>query len=92
MEYINNLIFSNEKDIIHHSLSIIFGTVGSYLFLELAILMNIAKWVYYFMVVKTHRNIRHYEINMDIFAEREGLNDISLLSDVNINKPDFKEI
>ena len=53
-------------------LDIIFGSLMPYLFFELAILMNIAKWIYYFLVVKTHRNIRHYEISMDIFAEREG--------------------
>ena len=63
-----------------HCLEITFGYVGSYLFLELAILMNIAKWFYYFLVVKFHRNIRHYEINMDIFAEREGFNDLSLMN------------
>ena len=58
-----------------HCFEITFGEAGSYLFLELAILMNIAKWFHYFLAIKLHRNIRHYEINMDIFAVREGLND-----------------
>ena len=44
-----------------------------FLFLELAVLMNIAKWIYFILAVRAHRNIRIFEINMDIFAEREGL-------------------
>ena len=43
-----------------------------FFFLELALLMNIVKWMYFFLVVKIHRNIRHYEINMEILVEREG--------------------
>ena len=43
-----------------------------YLFLQLGILMNITKWVYFFVAINTHRNIRHFEINMEMYAEREG--------------------
>ena len=36
------------NDPLRHCLEITFGTTGGYLFLELAIIMNIAKWFYYF--------------------------------------------
>ena len=35
--------------------------------------MNIFKWIYFILAVRAHRNIRIFEINVDIFAEREGL-------------------
>ena len=73
-----------------------FGSASSFLFLEIAILMNLAKWIYYFLAIKTQRDIRHYEINMDIFVECEGLNNVSLMktrmTNVTENIPDFKEI
>ena len=62
--------FDYYKKDVYKCVKKIFGQY--YLFLELAALMNIAKWIYFFLVVQTHRNIRHYEINMDIYAEREG--------------------
>ena len=37
-------------------------------------MLNIAKWIYFFMVIKTHRNIRLFEISVEIFAERDGTN------------------
>ena len=40
-----------------------------YIFLELAIILNIAKWVYFYLVIKTHRSIREYEINVAIMPE-----------------------
>ena len=38
----------------------------SIMFLELAILLNISKWVYFFLVAQTHRNIRYHEISMEL--------------------------
>ena len=42
------------------------------MFNELAVLLNITKWVYFVLVLKAHRNIRLYYISREIFAEREG--------------------
>ena len=44
------------------------------MFLELATLMSIAKWINFILALKTHRNIRLFEINLEIYAEREGIN------------------
>ena len=38
------------------------------LFLELAILLNINKWIYFILALKAHRNICHYDISIKIFA------------------------
>ena len=59
-------------------------------FLELALLMNIAKWMYFFLVVKIHRNIRHYEINMEILVEREG--HYEQTNCLGSDKPTFKQL
>ena len=45
-----------------------------YLFLQIAILLNIAKWIYFFLVIQTHRNIRLFEINAEICPERIEVN------------------
>ena len=37
-----------------------------YLFLAIAIMLNIAKWIYFFLFFKTHRDIRLNEINAEI--------------------------
>ena len=42
------------------------------LFLELAIILNIAKWIYYILVIRTHRSIREYEINVAIMYEEKN--------------------
>ena len=42
-----------------------------FLFLELAIMLNIAKWIYYFLVMKTHREIRINEISAEISSGRD---------------------
>ena len=43
----------------------------NYLFLWLAIMLNIAKWVYFILVIKTHRGIREYEIYVKIMYEEK---------------------
>ena len=58
---------------LYECLAVMIGETNPFMFLELAILMNIAKWTYFILAVKAHRNIRHFEISVDIFAEREGL-------------------
>ena len=45
-----------------------------YLFLSIAIMLNIAKWIYFFLLIKTHRNIRLNEINAEISIDKIGLN------------------
>ena len=55
-------------------IEVILGAAGTYLLLQLAIGINITKWAYFILVTKAHRNIRLFDINMDIFQEREGLN------------------
>ena len=57
-------------EIIYNCLFIIFGVVTPYLFLELAFLMNTAMWIYYFLVIKTIRKVRKYEIDLEESAER----------------------
>ena len=44
-----------------------------FLFLSIAIMLNIAKWIYFFLLIKTHRNIRLYEINEEISSNSAGL-------------------
>ena len=41
----------------------------SYLFLWLAIMLNIAKWVYFFFVIKSHRSIREHEIEVELMSD-----------------------
>ena len=41
-----------------------------YLFLQLATMLNIAKWAYYFQLIKTHRSIREVEIEAEIYNEQ----------------------
>ena len=43
----------------------------SVLFLELAIMLNISKWVYFFLVILTHRKIRYDEIFAEMMYESE---------------------
>ena len=50
-------------------MTFIIGDVISILFLELAVLMNITKWIYFFNVVQTHRNIREEEITVEVYAD-----------------------
>ena len=38
------------------------------------IILNIAKWIYFFLVIQTHRNIRLFEINAEVFPETIALN------------------
>ena len=58
----------------------------------MACFLKNAKWIYFVCVVKTHRDICLYKINIDIFAEREGNYNLSndLISDE--SKPTFKDI
>ena len=59
-----------KKDIdIYFSLRYIIYYEFYFLFLELAIMLNIAKWIYFYLLIQTHRNIRIYEINQEIFPE-----------------------
>ena len=53
------------------SIEWILENVSPVMFLELAILMNITKWLYFFMVVQTHRNIREEEIKVEVYADYE---------------------
>ena len=64
--------FGHWETHLFHTLEYIFTEEFCYLFLELAIMLNISKWMYYFLVIKTHRNIRLYEINEEIISERNG--------------------
>ena len=42
-----------------------------FLFLEMAIMLNIAKWIYYFLLINTHRKIRLFEISAEIISGRD---------------------
>ena len=42
-------------------------------FLELAALMNVTKWIYYFLIVQTHRNIREKEITLEVYADFDSV-------------------
>ena len=33
--------------------------------------MNIAKWIYFFLVIKTHRSIREHEIEVELMDEEK---------------------
>ena len=44
----------------------------SFLFLELAIMLNISKWIYFYLVILTHRKIRYDEIFAEMMYELEG--------------------
>ena len=68
------------NNMVYNCLDITLGLIAPNLFLEVAVLMNSAKWVYYFFVIDMKRNIRQNEIMMEISTEREGLNNQSLLN------------
>ena len=40
--------------------------MGAVLFLELSILMNITKWIYYFLFLRIHRKIRYEEVYVEM--------------------------
>ena len=61
----------------------IFLYLFNYLFVELAIILNVAKWFYFFFIMKTHRSIREYEINEAIIHEEEDSE--SLASNILVN-------
>ena len=94
--FVTHPIHSDYHMKLYSCLTDILGNVPI-LFLELAILMNITKWIYFILALKAHRNIRHYEISREVFAEREGrstlLPDDSLTreSSTEIRKPTFKD-
>ena len=41
------------------------------LFLEISIMLNIAKWIYFFFVIKTHRSIREHEIEVEMTKDEK---------------------
>ena len=43
----------------------------NYLFLELAMMLNIGIWVYFYLKIQTHRDIRYDEINEALMYEQE---------------------
>ena len=47
-------------------------------------MLNIAKWIYYFLVMKTHREIRLFEINAEISSGRDENIDSN-------NNPNYKD-
>ena len=55
-----------------------------FLFLEMAIMLNIAKWIYYFLLIKTHRSIRLFEISAEISSGRDENID-------SIRNPNYRE-
>ena len=55
---------------LYHSLvNICFELI--YLFLELAIMINIGIWGYFFLKIQTHRDIRYDEINAAFMHEQD---------------------
>ena len=48
-------------------------------------MLNIAKWIYFFLLTKTHRNIRLYEINAEISIDKIGL-DLSASNDSDLTE------
>ena len=64
--------YSDQQYLKRYNIEWILGNVISDLFLELAILMNVTKWIYYFLVMLTHRNIREEEIKVEVYADFEG--------------------
>ena len=61
--------------LLYASLRTIFTKEFRNLFLELAIMLNIAKWIYYYLVILTHRKIRYNEIDAAIMIEEEDNSD-----------------
>ena len=55
-----------------------------FLFLEMAIMLNIAKWIYYFLLINTHRKIRLFEINAEIISGRDEITN-------NNSNPNYKD-
>ena len=60
-----------------------------YLLIQLAIMLNIAKWMYFFLVMKTHRDIRIVEINAQIFTDEDSIDSQAPSSEK--NKPNNVE-
>ena len=63
--------FTFRKGILYLSLQNI-SYEFSFLFLELAIMLNISKWIYFYLVILTHRKIRYDEIFAEMMYELEG--------------------
>ena len=59
--------------------------------LELAILLNITKWIYFILALKAHRNIAHYDISRKIFAEREGHSTLLPIEKADVQKSTFRD-
>ena len=52
-------------------------------------MLNVSKLVYYFLLMKTHRNIRVYEINAEIFSEREETDGLMTEASESNKEPEF---
>ena len=57
--------------LIYISLFSILNLEFRFLFLELAVMLNITKWIYFYLVILTHRKIRYDEIYAEIMYELE---------------------
>ena len=68
-DYVRGDRFTEWDREIFITLGPIFVFQFNYLFLWLAIILNMAKWVYFYLVIKTHRSIREYEINEAIIND-----------------------
>ena len=65
---LNKDILPLTQDVFVTYIEFILTNVSSLLFLEIAILMNVIEWIYYYFVVQFHRNIREEEIKVEYEA------------------------
>ena len=66
---LNKDIQALTQDVFVTYIEFILTNVSSLLFLEIAILMNVIEWIYYYCVVQAHRNIREEEIKVEYSVE-----------------------
>ena len=69
LAYFKRDSFTDWESKIYKEISEIFGYLSPYLFLWLAVMLNIAKWIYFFLVIKTHRSIREHEIEVELISD-----------------------
>ena len=58
--------YTDHQKNVRFNIEWILANVIPVLCLDLSILMNIAKWIYYFLVIRTHRKIRWEELYVEI--------------------------
>ena len=65
LKYFNEKVVAWDQHLFIHLLNV-FDYMLRYLFLQLAIMLNISKWIYFYLVIIAHRKIRYDEIDAAI--------------------------